>query len=186
MLQPWKGRVLTAWPTGHIWWRKWDLNLWPAGYEPDALATELFRHLRLCPERLLIISQQFMLVNTFLKIFLSFFTSFFTALNSFHKVGKIGYFTITILFGGIACFFGRRGNWGPQTEIRGLGFSGRRPLRLGQYACVYHTEGISYPQDISYTKGVYHSPNVFLHLIRQQGWNLPLKGKAYQSFQTKW
>ena len=20
------------------WWRKWDLNLWPAGYEPDALA----------------------------------------------------------------------------------------------------------------------------------------------------
>ena len=38
MLQPWKGRVLTAWPTRRMWWLKPDLNQRPAGYEPDALA----------------------------------------------------------------------------------------------------------------------------------------------------
>ena len=33
-----KGPCLNRLTNGPLWWRKWDLNLWPAGYEPDALA----------------------------------------------------------------------------------------------------------------------------------------------------
>ena len=47
------------------WWRKWDLNLWPAGYEPDALASELFRHL--LAQRLTIIAQEYLLVKRFFQ-----------------------------------------------------------------------------------------------------------------------
>ena len=77
MLQPWKGRVLTAWPTGHEWWRKWDLNLWPAGYEPDALASELFRHNLLTLNAWLLYHKLFFLSIPFFKIFQLFFYACF-------------------------------------------------------------------------------------------------------------
>ena len=101
-----------------------------------------------------------MLVNTFLKIFLSFFTSFFTALNSFKKVGKIGYFTITILFGGVACFFG---------TSRELG-SSDRDSRSGVLRTPSPTVGVVRLR-ISYRRCI-----AFIHLIHRGAVPLPLQG----------
>ena len=48
VLPPWKGGVLTPWPTDHIKCRLHDLNTRPSDYKSDALPTELSRLSLLC------------------------------------------------------------------------------------------------------------------------------------------